>query len=204
MPGFARPYQRLRNSLLSSLNDDTDSLFHHLKEKKSNKVKRLKEALLKILSNVGGEVSFYEIVKHLIKRGDIETLNELVLGDKVSSSKKAILAGYDCCLFCKKDHQCTKRLLAISHKDRVNYLLYLRFVKAVDVLRALKWGVDAACFSLLIKEPIILKYVANYSLVVDLKNELKRNGMIGVTKTLYKGAGKYCPFEDTYRLPSSS
>jgi hypothetical protein len=192
------PYQILKNESFSFLNEDTDSLFYYLTQKKLNLRENCKKVVMKILRELEEKVSFFDIVRHLISKNDVNTLTEMILGERVSSSKKAIFSGYDCCLCCKKDTACQKTLSSLEYKDKVNYLLYLRYVKAKKVLKMLKWGYSASCFNVLLREPVLMKFLANYALVVDIKNEMKKEGVITAHKTLYKGAGKYCPFNDLW------
>lgn len=192
-------YQGLKSSLFSALYEDKDTLFYHLYEKRLHRKDNNKKRLLDILDAAGSVMSFYDIVYRLIEEDDADTLFELTLSERVSSSKKAILCGYDSCLTCKKSTSCREGLHALSPPDRVNYLMYLRFVRAGATLKMLKCGSLASHFKVLLREPILMKFLANYALVVDVKNELKRDGAIKGHKTLYKGAGKYCPFDDLYQ-----
>jgi hypothetical protein len=197
---MTQSYQNLKNDILSSLYEDKDSLFYHLSVKKQNLKETRKETLLNILSEVGEETSFYYLISHLISKNDVDTLTELMISERASSSKKAILMGYDSCLMCKKNTACCNSIRSLDYNDKVNFLLYLRFVRAKKILKMLKWGINASCFSILLREPILMKFIANYALVVDIKNELKKEGKIAAHKTLYKGAGKYCPFDDLYMI----
>ena len=192
------PYQRLKIESFSFLNEDTDSLFYYLTQKRLNLKENHKKAIMKILKDIRKTVSFFDIAKYLISKNDVNALTELIIGEKASSSKKAILCGYDCCLCCKKDTVCQKTLQPLNHNDKINFLMYLRFVRAKKILKTLKWSYSASCFNVLLQEPILMKFAANYALVVDVKNELKKEGKIAPQKTLYKGAGKYCPFDDLW------
>jgi hypothetical protein len=189
-------YQTLKNKLFSSLCEDSDSLFYYLTQKKIHQKETRKRSIIDILNAIGAKASFFDIVSFLISKRDVDSLTELILGEKASSSKKAIICGFDCCLVCKKDTACQKALTPLTHPDKVNYLLYLRYVESKKLLRMLKWGLNASCFTILLKEPILMKFIANYALVVDIKNELKKEGKIKDHKTLYKGMGRYCPMDD--------
>ncbi len=193
---LTKPYQRLKNNLTPFLDEEKNSLYYYLAQKKLHKPDALKRSILNILHAVAKKVNYFDLLKYLISANDMESLNDMILSEKVSSSKKAILNGYDCCLSCAKETVCNRRLTSLTQTEKVNYLLYLRFVKAKRVLKTLKWGYGADSFNILITDPILLKFLANYALVVDIKNELKKDGKIASHKTLYKGAGKYCPFDD--------
>lgn len=193
------PYQRLKSDLLSLLYDDEESLFYYLHQKRLHQKKNRKNAIISILKELGKTVNFHDIVRHLIEKDDIDNLIELIIGEKASSSKKAILCGYDSCLKCGRDTPCSKTISSLDSADKVNYLMYMRFIKAKKALRMLKWGNSVSCFNILVREPLLMKFIANYALVVDIKNELKKEGAIADHKTLYKGAGMYCPFDDLWQ-----
>ncbi|MFC1855788.1 hypothetical protein ACFL2A_04540 [Thermodesulfobacteriota bacterium] len=196
-------YQILKSDYLSNLREDYGLFHFHLTKKRINRDSYCKASFLRILERFSCRTSFVDVVRHLIEVDDVDSLCTIILSEKVSSSKKALLSGYDCCITCDKNRACSITLQALSHADKVNYLMYLRYVRAKKFMRLLKSGVDASCFRVLIDEPLLLKFMANYALVVDLKNELKKEGRIKGDKTLYKGAGKYCPFDDFYELGSA-
>ncbi len=193
-------YKKLKTDLLAPLSQQKSTLYHLIEQKKCNQKTTNKNVMISILKRHNRAVSLYDIVSDLVARDLTVQHYDLILGERVSSSKKAIISGRDSCLSCQKDTPCARKLATMSSKERLNYLLYLRLIRAKKMLSAMKWSCSAVCFKGLLDEPLLLKFIVSYALVVDIKNELKKEGEIADHKTLYKGSGKYCPYDDLWEL----
>ena len=159
--------------------------------------------ILKITQNLDNtNVNMFQIIKTLIQERKIDAIKAYFLGNRPSTAPSTIKKGRDVCFSCKSETSCSIMLNSLrTIREKVDVLLKYRYQKGAEFLNLLKSSSSVEDFKLLLDDPLYMKFLVNYGLVVDLKRELIAERILYKDiKILWKYDGLYCPFEDMWNF----
>jgi len=144
----------------------------------------------------------FQIIKALIQERKIDSIKAYFLGNRPSTAPTTIKKGMDVCLSCKSETSCSIMLNSLrTIREKVDFLLRYRYQKGTEFLKLLKSSSSIEDFNILLDDPLYMKSLVNYSLVVDLKRELIAERILCKdVKVLWKQNGLYCPFKDIWKF----
>ena len=159
--------------------------------------------IFKIVQNLDNRnVSMFQIMKSLIQERNIYAIKAYFLGNRPSTAPSTIKKGRDVCFSCKSETSCSIMLNSLrTIREKVDVLLKYRYQKGTEFLSLLKSSSSVEDFKLFLDDPLYMKFLVNYGLVVDLKRELITERILYKDiKILWKYDGLYCPFEDMWNF----
>lgn len=147
-------------------------------------------------------VSMFQIMESLIQERKIDAIKAYFLGNTPSTAPSTIEKGRDVCLSCKKETSCSIMLNSLGTiREKVEVLLGYRYQKGTEFLNLLKSSSSVEDFKILLNDPLYMKFLVNYGLVVDLKRELIAEKILCKNvMVLWKYDGLYCPFKDIWKF----
>ena len=159
--------------------------------------------IFKIVQNLDNRnVSMFQIMKSLIQERNIYAIKAYFLGNRPSTAPSTIKKRRDVCFGCKNDTSCSIMLNSLrTIREKVDVLLKYRYQKGTEFLSFLKSSSSVEDSKLFLDDPLYMKFLVNYGLVVDLKRELIMKSFLSKEgKVLWKQNGLYCPFKDIWKF----
>lgn len=136
------------------------------------------------IENLGDIILFH------IDRGRYEEVKKVFIGKNATSGNKPIRNKTDICFRCR-GFRCSKRMNVSKNK-----LLYYRSYYVDNIIKEIED--DANNLDILMKDPLIIKFVVPYLLCSRTKGLLIAIDCIEKNKVFLKESGIYCPFYDLW------
>jgi len=159
--------------------------------------------IFKITQNLDNtNVSMFQIIKSLIQERNIDAIKDYFLGNRPSTAPSTIKKRRDVCFGCKNETSCSIMLNSLrTIREKVDVLLSYRYQKGTEFIKPLKSSSSIEDFNMLLDDPLYVKFLVNYGLVVDLKRELIAEKILCKNvMVLWKYDGLYCPFKDIWKF----
>ena len=123
---------------------------------------------------------------------------QIFLGQKASNGIRPIEEYRDVCFRCTNIDKCIKDINKNqSDKNKMDTLLRYRNYYSKKCLGLINTEQE---ISILLEQPIYLKFLTSYKLVVEVKQVLIAYRIFKNDRILYKNSGIYCPFRDIWRV----
>ncbi|MCK4260999.1 MAG: hypothetical protein KAX49_18635 [Halanaerobiales bacterium] len=143
------------------------------------------------------KISMYDIFVYLVETERYNLLKWLFVGNTPTTAKPKITSKKDICFKCDRSTPC-KEILKKTN-DQTNVLLDFRQDRGKDYIIRIR-NSDNEAFDELIENPLLIKFLVPYSLVVENKRFLMDLGILEESEIMRKDQGKYCPYIDYWEL----
>lgn len=121
----------------------------------------------------------------------------LFVGNTPTTAKSRITSQKDVCFKCSRLNPCRELIQKAS--DPIKVLMDYREEWGKKYIVRVRNNDDKA-FKELLANPLLIKFLVPYSLVVENKRFLMDIGILQENEVLRKDQGKYCPYEDYWEL----
>jgi len=163
------------------------------------------QGILRILRGMSpGRHNMVDIIEWLITNERYDELKHVILSNTPSTAPHTLYNGTDICISCADDKKCPNLLSNKSYGKRGKILLQYRLKLSNALLAKIKEASGDELRDLsnqLLLDPIHMKLGTAYTLVVEGKTQLLREGLItAACSVLRKDHGQYCPYDDIWEL----
>ncbi len=137
--------------------------------------------------------SLGDIILYYLEMGKYEKINKIFIGKTATSGNKPIKEGTDICFKCRT-FRCSKGMCISKNK-----LLYYRSHYVNKVIKEIEEDINK--LDILMKDPLIIKFIVPYNLTSKNKIIMQNIGLIDSKfDILHKKDGEYCSFKDIWIL----
>lgn len=134
--------------------------------------------------------SLGDIILYYLEMGKYEEIKKIFVGKTATSGNKPIQEGTDICFKCRI-FRCSKGMCISKNK-----LLYYRSCYVNKVIKEIEGDINK--LDILMKDPLIIKFIVPYLLCSRSKGLMMEIGCIKENKIFMKESGTYCPFYDLW------